>query len=81
MGFSAYHGGIESVQSDWIVVNFDASLSRAETELTKNGVSGTKVDQTKFIFKIGNTVVFPVYAVNIPSSSQSPLGKLIVTHF
>jgi hypothetical protein len=42
--------------------------SKAETELTKNGVSGTKTDQTKSITKIGNIVVFPVYAVNIPKA-------------
>jgi hypothetical protein len=34
--------------------------------LTKNGVSGTKMDQTKSMTKIGNIVVFPVCTVNIP---------------
>jgi hypothetical protein len=51
---------------DWVIINFDVSLSRAETELTKNGVSGTKIDQKKSITKIGDIVVFPVCAVNIP---------------
>jgi hypothetical protein len=40
--------------------------SRAETELTKNGVSGTKIDQPKPITTIGDIVVFPVCTVNIP---------------
>jgi uncharacterized protein YbcI len=51
---------------DWVIINFDVSLSRAETELTNNGVSGTRINQVKSIIKIGNIVVFPVCAVNIP---------------
>ncbi len=40
--------------------------SRAEAELTKNRVSGTKINQTKSITTIGNIVVLPVCAINIP---------------
>jgi hypothetical protein len=52
--------------ADRVIINFDICLSRAETELTKNGVSGTRIDQAKSILKIGNIVVSPICAVNIP---------------
>ena len=55
--------------------------SMAETELTKRGVSGTKINQTKSNTTIGNIVFFPVCAVNIPKVNYLPLGKLIVTSY
>jgi hypothetical protein len=81
IGLSEYSSIISKIFFQRAKCKLYRNFRGIETELTKNGVSGTKMDQTKSIIKIGNIVVFPVCAVNIPKMGQSPLGKLIVTNF